>query len=274
MPETLLRDPDRLLPADPGARTIARELYESVAGHRILSPHGHVPAELLAEDVPFADPASLFVTSDHYVTRLLHASGVPLGELGVGATDADPRRVWRRFAEHWHAFEGTASGYWLREELTGVLGVCGELDAESADDVFDEIAARLARPEFRPRALFERFGIEVLATTDDPLDALDAHAALRHSGLGGRVVPTFRPDVYLDPDAADFRERVELLLGATGEPAGFRGYLDALRARREHFLRHGAVSTDQGVEEPYTVDLEADEADRLFSAVLGGSADG
>jgi glucuronate isomerase len=268
-----LRDPDRLLPADPGTRAIARELYESVAGHRILSPHGHVPAELLAEDRPFTDPASLFVTSDHYVTRLLHASGVPLAELGVGTTDADPRAIWRRFAEHWHVFEGTASGYWLREELTGVLDVCGELDARTADAVYDTIVERLRRPEFRPRALFDRFRIDVLATTDDPLDELDVHAALRDSGLGGRVVPTFRPDVYLDPDAADFRERVELLLAATGEAATFQGYLDALRSRRAHFVRHGAVSTDHGVEEPYTLDLDTDEAQRLFSAVLRGAAD-
>jgi len=232
-----------------------------------------VPAALLAEDRPFADPASLFVTSDHYVTRLLHASGVPLDELGVGTTHSDPRAIWRRFAERWHVFEGTASGYWLREELSGVLDVCDELDARTADAVYDTVVERLARPEFRPRALFERFGIDVLATTDDPLDALEAHAALRESGLGGRVVPTFRPDVYLDPDAPDFRERVESLLAATGERTTFHGYLDALRARREHFLRHGAVSTDHGVEEPYTVDLDADEADRLFSAVLSGTAD-
>ena len=272
MPATL-RDPDRLLPADPGTRAIARELYESVARHRILSPHGHVAAELLAEDRPFADPAGLFVTSDHYVTRLLHASGVSLGELGVGTTNADPRAIWRRFAERWHVFEGTASGYWLREELTGVLGVVSELDPDNADEVYDDIVAQLARPQFRPRALFDRFGIDVLATTDDPLDDLEAHAALRVSGLSGRVVPTFRPDAYLDPDAADFRERIERLLAATGEPASFTGYLDALRARREHFLRHGGVSTDQGVEEPYTVDLDLNEAERLFTAVIDGTAD-
>ncbi len=268
------RDPDRLLPADPGTRTIARELYESVAGHRILSPHGHVPAELLAENRPFADPASLFVTSDHYVTRLLHASGVPLSQLGVGTQeDADVRAIWRRLAEHWHVFEGTASGYWLREELAGVLDVWLEPDPSTADALYDAIAQQLSRPEFRPQALFERFGIEVLATTDDPLDELGAHAALRESGLGGRVVPTFRPDAYLDPDAQDFRQRVERLLGVTGEAATFTGYLDSLRARREHFLRHGAVSTDHGVEEPYTVDLDPDEAERLFTAVLAGTAD-
>jgi glucuronate isomerase len=273
MPETILRDPDRLLPADPGTRAIARELYESVAAHRILSPHGHVPAALLAEDAPFADPAGLFVTSDHYVTRLLHASGVPLGDLGVGTTDADPRAIWRRFAEHWDAFEGTASGYWLSEELTGVLGVVRELDAGTADEVYDEILAQLARPEFRPRALFDRFGIDVLATTDDPLDTLEAHAALRETGLGGRVVPTFRPDPYLDPDAPDFAERVTRLVTTTGQAETFAGYTDALRARREHFIRNGAVSTDHGVEEPYTVDLDADEAERLFSRVLAGTAD-
>jgi glucuronate isomerase len=271
--DTVLRDPDRLLPTEPGTRAIARDLYESVARHRIFSPHGHVPAEILADNRSFAHPASLFVTSDHYVTRLLHASGVRLDELGLGTMQVDPRAIWRRFAEHWHVFEGTASGYWLREELTGVLDVCAELDAHSADAVYDAVVERLGRPEFRPRALFDRFGIDLLATTDDPLDALEAHAVLRASDLGGRVVPTFRPDPYLDPDAADFRERVDRLLAVTGGSASFAGYLDALRARREHFIRHGAVSTDQGVEEPYTVDLDPGEAERLFAAVLAGTAD-
>jgi glucuronate isomerase len=267
------RDPDRLLPADAAIRGIARELYESVAGRRILSPHGHVPASVFAEDRPFADPAGLFVTADHYVTRLLHASGVPLADLGVGGGEVDPRSVWRRFAEHWTAFAGTASGYWLEEEFAEVLGLRTELSAETADSVFDEIVARLAEPAFRPRALFERFGIDVLATTDDPLDALDAHAALAADGLPGRILPTFRPDRYVDPGAPAFASDVARLLGETGRPGTFDGYLAAFGVRREHFIRRGAVSADVGVEEPYTTDLDPVDAERLFQAVLRGTAD-
>lgn len=262
------RDPDRLFPADPATRAIAHDLYQRVAGSSIVSPHGHVPVEWLASDTPFADPAALFVSHDHYVTRLLHASGVSFEELGLGASEVDPREVWRLLSAHWHAFAGTSSGYWLEEELTD-LGIEAELSTDTADEIYDAIAARLARPEWRPRALFERFGIEVLATTDDPLDDLARHAALI-GVLPGRVVPTFRPDRYLDPDAPAFAEAVDRLLAATGAPSTFAGYLDALAERRQHFIRHGAVSADHGVEEPFTADLAADRAERLFQTVLAG----
>ncbi|MCT9821359.1 glucuronate isomerase [Microbacterium sp. W1N] len=266
------RHPDRLLPADPRTRDIARALYSRVAGAPIVSPHGHVPIQWLAEDAPFTDPASLLVSHDHYITRLLHASGVDLGSLGVGGAPADPREIWRLFAAHTRVFAGTASGYWIEEELTQVLGVASPLSERTADAVYDQIQERLRTPEFRPRALFERFGIEVLATTDDPLDDLADHARVARSGLRGRVVPTFRPDRYLDPDAPAFAADVERLLAATGEQATFAGYLSALAARRAHFIAHGAVSADHGVEEPATFDLGEAEAEELFHAVLAGAA--
>ncbi|WP_210479461.1 glucuronate isomerase [Naasia sp. SYSU D00948] len=268
------RDPDRLLPADPETRAVARDLYRRVADRPILSPHSHVPAELLAQDEPFGNPAELFVVRDHYVTRLLHAEGVGLDVLGVGSErSAEPREIWRTLARHWHLFAGTASGYWLQEELSEVLEVDEQLTEESADRVYDHIADRLARPEFRPRALFERFGIEVLATTDDPLDDLTHHRALAEAGLPGRVVPTFRPDAYLDPSAPGFPERVERLLAATGSAATFAGYLAALEDRRAYFVDHGAFSADHGVVEPLSAELDAVEAERLFRVALSGDAD-
>ncbi len=264
MPSSQRRDPHRLLPVDPSTRDLAADLYARVEGAPILSPHGHVPPALLADDLPFANAAELFVIHDHYVTRLLHAAGIGLADL---STDAGPREVWRRLADHWHLFAGTASGYWLEEELSEVLGV----DLPLTTDTYDEIATRLAQPEFRPRALFERFRIEFLATTDDPLDDLAVHARLQSEGL--RVAPTFRPDRYVDPDAVGFASNVEALL--QGEKASFTRYLAALERRREHFIRHGAVSADHGVVEPHTVDLEPAEAERLFQSLLigGGSAE-
>ncbi len=265
-------DPDRLLPADPETRGIARDLYAAVAEAPIVSPHGHVPAAVLAEDAPFGDPAELFITRDHYVTRLLHAHGVGLDALGLDGL-ADPRAVWRAFAAHADHFAGTASAYWIRDELATVLGVEEELTAASADRVYDQVAGRLAEPAFRPRALFDRFRIAVLATTDDPLDDLAAHAALRDDpSFTGRVVPTFRPDRYLDPDSAGFADALQRLLAATGAPETFPGYLDALQRRRQHFVAHGAVSLDIGVQQPETVDLDAADAAALFDRVRIGTA--
>jgi glucuronate isomerase len=259
---------DRLLPPDPATRDIARHLYEQVAGTPIISPHGHVPARVLAEDQPFSDPASLFVSSDHYVTRQLHASGVRLEALSV-AHGADPREVWRTLARHAHALAGTASAFWLRDELASVFGIEDELTPDNADEVFEHIAALLREPEYRPRALYDRFGIRVLATTDDPLDPLDAHRVLRDSAaFTGRVLPTLRPDAYIDPAAANFRLNIEKLLSATGAPATFAGYLGALRQRRAYFIDNGAVSVDVGVTDPATADLSGPEAESLFQRSL------
>lgn len=270
---TSLREPHRLLPADPATREIAAALYDSVAHLPIISPHGHVPVSWLSDNTPFANPADLLVVHDHYVTRLLHARGVSLDELGQGGRDYDPRAVWRIFAHHWHAFAGTASAYWIAETLSAVFGIDEDLCDDNADATYDRIDSLLSTEEFRPRALFDRFRISMLATTDDPLDDLAGHAALAADPtFTGRVLPTFRPDAYLDPAAAGFTERVHQLLAVTSEDTSFAGYLRALEARRAYFIAHGAVSADHGVVEPYTCDLEPHEAERLFDAVMSGTA--
>ena len=232
---------DALLPADASTREIARGLYDEVATAPIISPHGHVDPGLLLDDQPFRDPAELLITRDHYVTRMLHSAGLDLGELGLDPSrSVDPRDIWRRLAENWHRFAGTASGYWLTHELSSLFGVDEELDEVSADRIYDRIASALHKPEFRPRALFDRFGIEVLATTDDPLDDLALHRALAADpSFAGRVLPTFRPDAYVDPDAPAFVADVSRLLGGdrrAGDvrrlPGGLRCASRALRSGR------------------------------------------
>lgn len=267
------RDPDRLFPGEPNMRAIARDLYGRVASAPIISPHGHVPAQWIADDPAFSDPSDLLVSHDHYITRLLHASGVDLDELGVGTSSADPRSVWRLLAGRWHLFAGTAAGYWMEDELVEVLGIELPLNASTADAIYDRIQERLDSPAFRPRALLTEFGIEVLATTDDPLDDLRCHATIAESGIATRVLPTFRPDRYLDPDSAGFATDVQRLLATTGDPSTFAGYLNALEARRAFFIEHGAVSADHGVEDPYSVDLSPGEGERLFQLVIAGAAD-
>lgn len=267
-------DPDRLLPVDPATRDIARGLYEQVAGMPILSPHGHVSPGLLLDDQPFADPADLFITADHYVTRMLHAAGVDLAALGVGtAAPVDPRDAWRILCGNWHLYYATASGYWLTHILVTLFGVTEEPSAGNADALYDRIARQLATPQFRPRALFDRFDIEVLATTDDPMDDLAVHAALAADpAFRGRVLPTFRPDAYLDPSSPAFRGNVERLTASIGVAADdFAGYLRALEERRAYFIQHGAVSADHGVREPLTLDLDAVAASALYRGAVAGT---
>ncbi|MDQ4490133.1 glucuronate isomerase [Sinomonas sp. ASV486] len=279
MTDSIAANPDRLLPADPGTRQIARELLADVEHLPILSPHGHVPADVIADDTPFPDPTALIVSPDHYVTRLIHASGIELSDLRVGGTaDVDSRTAWRRFAEAWPLFDGTASGYWLRSSFEHVFGLPSDLvdnlGADNADTVYEAISAKLAEPGFRPRQLFTDFGIEVLATTDDPLDSLEAHARIAaDESFAGRVLPTFRPDPYINLAHAEWSQRVDRITAEAGDGvAGYAGYLRGLENRRRYFVQHGAVSADHGVRTPLTLKLGRAEAEALFEKARRGEA--
>jgi glucuronate isomerase len=275
---TLIND-DRLFPADPTVRAIARRLYESVRDLPLISPHGHTDPRWYAEDAAFPDPATLFVVPDHYVFRMLYSQGIPLEELGVRpkegeGTDFDPRAVWRRFAANYHLFRGTPTRVWLDHVFATLFGFTERLSAETADAYYDRISEALATPEFRPRALFKQFNIEVIATTDSPLDPLPHHQALRDSGWDGRVVPAYRPDPVVDPEFEGFRANVEKLGEITGcDTSSWDGYLEAHRNRRAYFKSFGATSADHGHATACTADLSADEAGTLFENMLSGKFD-
>ncbi|YCQ22555.1 glucuronate isomerase [Arthrobacter sp. Z1-9] len=275
MSQLIAAHPDRLLPADPGTRSIARSLLERVQDLPIISPHGHVDAAVIEQNTPFPDPAALLVSPDHYVTRLIHASGVPMDRLRDGAATAPTsREVWRTFVESWPLFEGTASGYWLRTQLDSVFKLGTDLGDMSADASYEAIAAKLQEPGFRPRELFKDFNIEVLATTDDPLDSLESHKAIAQDpSFHGRVLPTFRPDAYLNIAHPSWSENVDRLIAAAGDGGtGYGAYLTALENRRRYFVEHGAVSADHGVLTPATLKLVAADAAKLFDRARSGKA--
>jgi glucuronate isomerase len=281
-------DSDHLFPVDPNQRAIARELYAEAASLPLISPHGHVDPAILADDAPFSDPARLIVVPDHYVTRMLLSQGIPPSKLGVATlpgadpeieVETDGREIWRRFAANWHLFRGTPSRMWLERVLSDVFDVPalragGTAGWGNADEVYDAIAERLSKPDFRPRALFERFNIEVLATTEYPLDKLESHARLRADGWGEKVVTTFRPDDLVDFEWVGWPARVAALGALTGEnTTTYDGFLAALRSRREAFIAAGATSSDHGHPTAVTLDLSRDEAAVLFEKGLNGTAD-
>jgi glucuronate isomerase len=273
-----LLHPDRLLPADPNQRAIARRLYAEVRDLPIVSPHGHTDPRWFAEDEPFQDPASLFVTRDHYIYRMLYSQGVRLEDLGIprrdgGAVESDPRLIWRRFAERYYLFRGTPTRLWLDHAFETLFGLTERLEAGNADAYYDTIAEALAKPQFRPRALFERFNIEVIATTESPLDDLRWHREIRESGWRGRVIAAYRPDPVVDPDFAEFVDNLDRLAELTGEDtADWRGYLAAHRKRRAFFKSMGATSTDHGHPSALTADLPRHAAEALFQRVRKGDA--
>src|SRR4051812_20794200 len=252
MKRPLVLDQDRLFPSDQVQRAIARRLYTEVKDLPIVSPHGHTDPRWFADDEPFQDPARLLIVPDHYVYRMLYSQGVPLESSGVSRLDGEPveqdgRKIWRLFAERWHLFRGTPTRTWFEHSLHQVFGVREQISAESADRIYDQIDGCLKRPEYRPRALFEKFNLEVLATTESPLDPLPHHQKLRASGWKGRVITTFRPDPVVDPDYEGFAGNVAELGGMTRLPATtWSGCLAALQERRDYFRRMGATATDHG----------------------------
>jgi glucuronate isomerase len=268
----LLLDDDRALPADPATRDTARRIYREVRDLPLICMHGHVDAAVLAADEPFPDPAGLLVVPDHYLVRMLVSQGATLPSLGIGAqAETDPREVWRRFCAGWHLFRGTPTRHWLEHELAVVFGATVQPGADTADALYDHIAERLAEPDFRPRALFDRFGIEVLATTDSPLSALDAHAALREQGWGEKVIPTFRPDALLHVDRPTWAADVDRLAALAGADTGsYEGFLAALRERRKAFVAAGALATDHGHLGTDTTPLAPAEAARIYADARSG----
>ena len=270
--------PDRLFPADPETRSIARRLYAEVAGLPIISPHGHTDPRWFAEDEPFSDPAALFVIPDHYVFRMLMSQGLRLEDLGVprrdgGPVEPDPREIWRAFASNWKLFRGTPSSLWLAHAFEDLFGIVEKPSAENADRLYDTIAEKLAQPSHRPRALFERFNIELLATTESPLDDLRHHAAIRASGWKGRVITAYRPDPVVDPEHRGFLDNLAAFAEIAGVDVGsWDGYLEAHRRRRAWFAGFGATSTDHGHPSAATADLTRAEAEALWATVRSGRA--
>ncbi|MEG3616109.1 glucuronate isomerase [Isoptericola haloaureus] len=276
MSEPWTLHPDRALPADPTTREIAREIYASTRSLPIVSMHGHVPVEWFADDAPFGDPAQLFVVPDHYLTRMLVSQGETLPRLGVGSTgteavEQDPRAIWRRFCAGWKHFRGTPTRYWLEHAFVEIFGVTQRPSADTADAIYDQVAARLESPEFRPRALLDAFDIEVIATTDPAWASLEDHARLAEDGFGDRVLPTFRPDPLLHVDRETWRDEIDLLARAADvEVDEYDAYLEALRVQRRRFVEAGARATDHGHLWADTTPLDDAEARRIFAAALAG----
>lgn len=270
---------ERYFDADPAQRRVAGELYGIVADLPLVCPHGHVDPRLLAdEQAAFGTPADLLIRPDHYVFRMLYSQGVPMELLGVpridgGPVEQDHRKIWQTFADHFYLFRGTPSGIWLASELHEVFGIEEKLSGSTAQAIYDELEANLARPEFRPRALFERFRIEVLCTTDAATDTLVYHQAIRDSGWKGDVRPTFRPDAVVSLQAPGWREQIDKLSEASGVTIGsYDAFVQALEERRALFQTMGATATDHGVQSAYTVELGSTEVEAIFQRALRGQA--
>ena len=275
---TILLDPDRLFPADPSQRDIARDLYHDIKDLPIISPHGHTDPSWFAGNECFADPSTLFLVPDHYLFRMLYSQGIGLESLGVPRIDGDwvetdMRKIWHTFAANYHLFQGTPSSLWMNHVFYEVFGMTECFCSATADEFYDQINTQLATDAFRPRALLDRFNIEVIATTEGAVDELPHHRAIAGTPWAKRVITTFRPDDAIDPEREDFIENVARLGELTGEDTNqWDGYLAAMRYRRATFREFGATATDHGHPTAFTADLGKAECEALFSRCLSGGA--
>ncbi len=281
MPESeeLYLPEDRFFGPDGRQKAAAQYLYKTIVDLPLICPHGHVDPRLFARpDASLGNPAELFIIPDHYVFRMLYSQGIPLESLGIPArpgsgvqVEQDPRKIWQLFAEHAYLFLGTPTGLWLNYELRFLFDVRKKLSGKTAQAIYDQIAEKLASPEFSPRRLFERFHIEALSTTDAAHEPLDAHWDIRDSGWKGRIIPTFRPDGVINLDAPGWRENVQALEQVSGVGTGdYRGYIQALEERRAAFKALGATATDHAVLQPVTARLDEHDAAEIYQRGLHG----
>lgn len=276
--ETLHLDEDRFFDSDPAVRKAARAIYDETRSLPLICPHGHVDPRLLSENAAFPEPTALLIVPDHYIFRMLYSRGISMDLLGIphadgSPSDTDPREVWQIFGDNWYLFRGTPTGAWLTHELYDLFGIREKLDGESAQDIYDAIAAKLATPEFRPRGLFDRFNIALLATTDAASDKLAEHASIQNSGWSGTVIPTFRPDSVYRIATPEWKREISALADAASTEIGtYASFIAALENRRAYFKSMGATATDHAVVEPYTERLSDSDAERLFGRALAGKA--
>ena len=273
----MLNHPDRLLPSQPLIRDLARELLTTVEDLPIISPHGHCDPSWFAHNVRFPDPAQLFVVPDHYVFRMLASQGILLDELGVDTLDntpfqKNPQKIWKKFSENYYLFRGTPTSMWLDYSFEKVFGITEPLTSENGDFYFNHIEEKLSQPEFLPQALFERFNIEVLATTDPAVSELKDHNSIKNSDWSGRIIPTYRPDAVIDPENRKFKRSLLKMGELTGEDVNsWFGYLKAHKSRRLFFKKLGATATDHGHPSARTENLSQNEAEKLFKLILTGN---
>ncbi len=279
MPSKVYLPDDRYFGPDPRQKEIAQQLYEQVANLPLICPHGHVDPRMFADPhYSLGTPTELLIIPDHYVLRMLYSQGIPMERLGIlrrdgGAVERDHRKIWQTFADHFHVFRGTPTGMWLTHELVSVFGVEEKLGGESAQRIYDQIEAKLALPEFRPRTLFERFNIEVMSTTDFATDPLVHHRAIRDSGWKGRILPCFRPDAVMNIDSPNWRRNIDRLGEVSGrEVTSCKTLIQALEDRRAFFKGLGATSTDHAAMIAYTGEMSDAEAESVFQRAMSGQA--
>lgn len=268
MTATRSTGPDEVWPTDPRARALAIELFESVADRPLVSVHNGLPARYLAEDLPITDPIGLLISHDQGVHALLRSSGIRTEFTLTDGWRAE-RASRQAFVLLWTHLVGVWSKPWMRyddDETAQLAGLPPFRDGHDPEQVYDEVAARLAEHPVYPRRLLASANLGRFGTSDDPADDLRAHQVLADDpALTGRVVPTFSPDRYLDPGHRGWRTDADLLAEVTGIGTDdLDGFLGALLERRRYFITRGAIASEHHSSDVPVARLASGEASRLY----------
>lgn len=248
----------------------ARQLYhEFAAPMPIIDYHCHLPPELIASDHRFDNLTQIWLYGDHYKWRAMRTNGVDESYCTGHRSDYEKFEKW---AETVPYTLRNPLYHWTHLELQRYFGVDEVLNKESAPAIYARCSEMLQTPSFSVRNLLRKMRVELVCTTDDPLDSLEYHQQLRNEGFEVRVLPAFRPDKAMEiSDAAGLKTYAEKLEEVSGMPvATFDAYLEALKSRHDHFAKNGCVVSDHGLEQVYAEDFTESEIDAIYRKAIEG----
>lgn len=236
----------------------------------IIDYHCHLDPKLIAEDYQFDNLGEIWLAGDHYKWRAMRTNGVD-ERFCTGKETSD----WEKFEKWAETVPYTMRNplyHWTHLELKTAFGVTKLLNPETAKEIYDACTEKLRTPEFSARGLMNHYKVEVVCTTDDPIDSLEYHQALQKEGFAIKVLPTWRPDKAIAVEVpANFRAYVEKLSEVSGVSiSNFSDLLLALRNRHDFFASVGCKLSDHGIEEFYADDYTQTEIDTIFNKVYGG----
>ena len=247
----------------------AVKLYHDYAKELpIVDYHSHLPPDAIASDKTFENLTRIWLAGDHYKWRALRVLGI---EERYITGDAADREKFRKWAEAVPYTLRNPLYHWTHMELKNPFGIEELLSGSNADRIFDSASAQLQAPEFSPRGLLTHFGVEMVGTTDDPVDDLHHHSAIAGSGFGTKVLPTFRPDkVFQLSKGDDYRRYIQQLQESSGVAiVDLDTLLDALWNRLYYFHSQGCRIADHGLNSlPKQTDSHS--LNDVFKQVLAG----
>lgn len=247
----------------------AVKLYHDYAkGLPIVDYHSHLPPDAIASDMTFENLTSIWLAGDHYKWRALRVLGTEERYITGDATD---REKFRKWAEAVPYTLRNPLYHWTHMELKNPFGIEELLSGSNADRVFDAASEKLQAPEFSPRGSLTHFGVEMVGTTDDPVDDLHHHGAIAGSGFATKVLPTFRPDkVFQLSKGDDYRRYIQQLQESSGVAiVDLDTLLDALWNRLYYFHSKGCRIADHGLNSlPRQTDSHS--LNDVFKQVLAG----